>query len=201
MKVIEAPGQALGADGRETRRGLKLSGPGVLEAIREVIAVAGTVKAKAAGTSMWPTIRDGSLVTLIRVDRSIRPGQIVLIDWNGRPVLHRVERVVGDLVHTIGDACTDPDPPTSFADVVALATSVADNRGEITLTGSWRHGVRSWTLYVAARLRLALARGWRRVRRAHATRVPSFESTKTELFENGRAAPPGAATRDRRANR
>jgi hypothetical protein len=201
MKVGGAPVGALGADGPETGRGLKLSGPGVLETIREVIAVAGTVKARAAGTSMWPTIPDGSLVTLIRLDRSIRPGQIVLIDWNGMPVLHRVERVVGDLVHTIGDACTDPDPPTSFADVVALATSVADNRGEITLTGSWRHGIRSWTLYAAAGLRLALARRWRWLRRDHVTPTPSLISTMTQLYENESSATPGAAPRDERSNR
>lgn len=193
--------RTFGTDGSETGRGLRLSGPGVLETIREVIAVAGTIKASAAGTSMWPTIPDGSLVTLIRLDRSIRPGQIVLIDWNGMPVLHRVERVVGDLVHTIGDACTDPDPPTSIADVVALATSVADNRGEITLTGSWRYGIRSWTLYVAAGLRLALARRWRSVRRAHVTRKASRGSTMTQRYERESSATPGAAARNRRSIR
>lgn len=176
--------------------GLRLTGPGVLELIREVIEVAGTVRARAAGVSMWPTIRDGSLVTLVRVDPlAIRPGQIVLVDRNGFPVLHRVLRIAGHHVHTIGDACIDADPPTMFPDVVALATSVSDHRGEITLTGSWRYGFRSWTLYAVGEVRLALARRWRRVRRAHITRTSSLGST-THRYENRSSATPGAEPRN-----
>lgn len=184
MTVDSARVTAQGGDSRDGGRGLKLSGPGVLEAIREVIAVAGTVRARAAGTSMWPTIPDGSLVTLVRLDRSIRRGQIVLIDWNGMPVLHRVQRVVGEMVHTIGDACIDPDPPTTLADVVALATSVSDNRGEITLAGSWRHGTRSWMLYAAAGVRLFLARRWRWLRRVRETQTRSPNSATAQDYVN-----------------
>lgn len=186
---------APGANGTEVGKGLKLSGPGVLEAIREVIAVAGTVRARAAGSSMWPTIPDGSLVTLVRLDRSLRPGQIVLIAWNNMPVLHRVLRVTGDMVHTIGDACIDPDPPTRFADVVALATSVANKRGEITLTGSWRHGTRSWMLYAAAGVRLAFARRWRWLRRVRETRTHSLNSAAAQDHVNENSAMHRADTR------
>lgn len=196
MTVNSARVTAQGGDSRDGGRGLKLSGPGVLEAIREVIAVAGTVRARAAGTSMWPTIPDGSLVTLVRLDRSIRRGQIVLIVWNGMPVLHRVQRVVGEMVHTIGDACIDPDPPTTLADVVALATSVSDNRGEITLTGSWRHGIRSWTLYAAGGARLAVARRWRWLRRVHVTRTLSLSSKMTQGHANENSASRRVARRD-----
>lgn len=165
--IGETTREAADVSGVAASIGLKLDGPGVLEVVREVLAVAGTVRARAAGRSMWPTVRDGSVVTLIRLESTVRPGQVVLMDWNGLPVLHRVLRVEGDLVHTIGDACVYPDAPTRLADVLALAITVRDNRGMITLTGSRSHGMRSWTLYIAGRWRLALARRWRRLRRSH----------------------------------
>lgn len=144
--------------------GLKLAGPGVLAVVRETIALAGTARVRAAGMSMWPTIGDGSLVTLAPLPSTLRPGQIVLVDWGGTPVLHRVVRVARDAVYTAGDACLQPDPPTELARVYALATSVSDQRGTITLTGSWNLGARSWLLYAAARARLGVARGWRRLK-------------------------------------
>ncbi len=167
--IAEAGQAAADVNGAKAGIGLKLTGPGVLEVVREVMAIAGTVRARAAGGSMWPTIRDGSVVTLIPLETKVQPGQVVLMDWGGLPVLHRVLKIDRDLVHTIGDACVDPDLPTQLADVVALATTVSDDRGVITLTGSWRHGIRSLTLYISGRWRLALARRWRRLRRLYDT--------------------------------
>ena len=142
--------------------GLKLSAKDVLTVVREVLTIAGSVNVRAAGMSMWPTIGDGSIVTLIPPPATVRPGQIVLMDWGGRPVLHRVVRIAGGMIHTTGDACIDPDPPTALDRVCALATSVSDSRGVITLTGSWKLGARSWLLFAGARARLGLARVWRR---------------------------------------
>ena len=150
----------------EQIRSLKLSGPGVLEVVREMISETGTVRVRAAGTSMWPMIPDGAIVTLVRLEGPVRPGQIVLMDWGGVPVLHRVLRAVEGAVYTMGDSCLDPDPPTDLPAVLALATAVADRRGVITLVGSWSHGIRSWFVYLGGRGRLALARRWRGLRRS-----------------------------------
>ena len=164
---VPAPRQVPDVAGAGDRTGgLKLDGPGVLSVVREAIALAGTARVRAAGMSMWPTIGDGSLVTLVPRPSGLRPGQIVLIDWGGTPVLHRVVRVAQDTVYTAGDTCLQPDPPTELARVCALAISVSDHRGVITLTGSWNLGARSWLLYFGARARLSVARGWRRLKHA-----------------------------------
>jgi hypothetical protein len=147
----------------DDRAGFKLSGSAALEVVREAIAVAGSARVRAAGMSMWPTLADGSLVTVIARPSAVRPGQIILMDWGGRPVLHRVVRVAGDVVQTAGDACLELDPPTPIDRVHALAIAVSDERGVVTLVGSLRHGVRSWLRYAHARTRLMLARRWRRV--------------------------------------
>jgi hypothetical protein len=136
----------------------------VVAVVREVLAISGTVRVRAAGGSMWPTILDGSLVTLVPPPNRLSVGQVILADWDGAPVLHRVVRVTGGTIVTAGDSCLDPDPPRSINDVCALATAVTDRRGTITLTGTWDHGARSLGLYLAARGRLALARGWRKTR-------------------------------------
>ncbi len=154
------------ADAPEQTHSLKLAGPGVLEVVREMLSETGTVRVRAAGTSMWPMIPDGAIVTLVRLEAPVRPGQIVLMDWGGVPVLHRVLRVVEGAVYTMGDSCLDPDPPTDLPAVLALATAVADRRGVITLVGSWSHGIRSWFIYLGGRGRLELARRWRGLRRS-----------------------------------
>ncbi len=143
---------------------LNLDRPEVLLVVREVIGVAGTARVRAAGMSMWPTIGNGSLVALAPVPERLRIGQIVLMDWGGRPVLHRIVRLDSATVYTAGDACLEPDPPTSRDRICAVATSVSDGRGVVTLTGSWSLGLRSWLLYAALRSRLGLARAWRRLR-------------------------------------
>jgi hypothetical protein len=152
------------ASGSSGATGLKLTGPGVLSIAREAIAVAGSVRVRASGMSMWPTIHDGSLVTLVEVRSEVRPGQIVLVDWGGNPVLHRVVKIDQGALYTAGDACLELDPPTSLDKVCALATSLSDDRGVVTLTGSLEHGMRSWAYYSGSRMRLALARGWRRLK-------------------------------------
>ena len=160
-----APRQAPSVARAEDRAGgLKLNGPGVLSVVREAISLSGTARVRAAGMSMWPTIGDGSLVTLVPLSSGLRSGQIVLIDWGGTPVLHRVVKVSQGAVYTAGDACLQPDPPAELTRVCALAISVTDQRGIITLTGSWSLGPRSWMFYFGARARLSAARGWRRLR-------------------------------------
>ena len=158
------PGLAIGAAGIPSGR-LSLDRPDVVPVVREVLSVAGSARVRAAGMSMWPTIENGSLVTVRPLPERLRIGQVILMDWGGRPVLHRIYRLDRDTVYTIGDACLEPDPPTRRADVCALAVAVSTERGHVTLIGSWEFGARSWLVYVASRSRLAMARAWRRLRR------------------------------------
>ena len=145
--------------------GLSLSRPAVLELVREVVGNGGGIRVRAAGRSMWPTVPDGALVELAPLPARLPRGRIVLLDWNGTAVLHRVRRVRDDVVETQGDACLDRDPPTPRERIVAMAVSVEHEGRLSSANGSWRWGPVAWLRFVGARARLAGARLWRAVRR------------------------------------
>lgn len=152
--------------GVDTDRGLSLSRPGVLELVREVVGVGSGIRVRAAGTSMWPTVPDGAVVELGGMPRRLRRGQIVLLDWKGTAVLHRLVAVRRQEVETCGDACIDRDPPTPREHVVAVARSVEVGGDVVPLIPSLDWGVVAWMRFVRARGRLAAARVWRAIRRS-----------------------------------
>ena len=81
-----------------------------LEMLRDALRDGRAIDIKAFGFSMWPRIKDG---TLVRVEpcsgRRVRPGDVVLFERPGRFVLHRVLRVSGSRLLLKGDACFDVD--------------------------------------------------------------------------------------------
>ena len=63
------------------------------------------------GDSMRPLIRRGrDHVTIVPIDRAVRKGDVVLFCGGpGRFVVHRVCKINGDRVQTLGDNCMAPD--------------------------------------------------------------------------------------------
>jgi GNAT superfamily N-acetyltransferase len=168
----QGPMRLRGIAGSEGERGLVLSRPGVLELVREVVSRGGTIRVRAGGSSMWPTIADRALVEVGPLSDDLRTGQIVLADWEGNAVLHRIVEVDGASVTTCGDACVDSDPAIPRERVIARAIAVESAAGMTTLTGSARLGAVSWVRFARARARLAMARvwrGWRRRLAGHGT--------------------------------
>ncbi len=86
---------------------------------REHLAAGRPLRARAHGLSMWPCLRPGALVTVEPLGaRPPRRGDVVLADFGGRLVLHRVLRVAGDRLWLKGDARPSGDPPVAAGAVL-----------------------------------------------------------------------------------
>ncbi|MEM1694817.1 MAG: S24/S26 family peptidase [Ignisphaera sp.] len=79
-----------------------------------------------SSSSMDPTIPLGSIVIGIRDEPRI--GSIVVLDINGRLVMHRVVYMNSTHVVTKGDACLENDPPTPLKNILCVV--VYHIRGE-----------------------------------------------------------------------
>lgn len=64
------------------------------------------------GESMRPLIRRGrDPVTIVPLQRPLRRGDVVLFTLgDGRYVVHRLWKIQGDRVQTLGDHCANPEP-------------------------------------------------------------------------------------------
>jgi nickel-type superoxide dismutase maturation protease len=56
-----------------------------------------------AGKSMAPRLRPGQLLLASPVYRRLRPGQVVIIEHDGKEKVKRIERIADDGVFVIGD--------------------------------------------------------------------------------------------------
>lgn len=101
-----------------------LDGARLLELARGVMEQGGEMWIVVTGHSMQPMIRPGDRV-LLGPEQSIRPGAVVLANADGKPVLHRVARVSGDVVVLRGDALQADDGPIRLGDVVGSVRAVS----------------------------------------------------------------------------
>lgn len=89
------------------------------------------------GTSMQPLIRrNRDLVTIapLAEGRDLLPGDIVLFEQPaGRFVCHRVRRVDGGRVQTLGDNCWNPDAWMTREQVLGLAVNVERGQRVVAL--------------------------------------------------------------------
>ena len=93
------------------------------------------------GGSMYPLIRRmQDYVTVHPLDRKIRKGDIVLFKRaDGRHVVHRVRRIKGQAVCTMGDNCALPDREITADCVLGYITRI--ERGKRTINADtflWR---------------------------------------------------------------
>lgn len=91
------------------------------------------VTLKLDGGSMRPLIRkQQDSVTVVPVFRPLKKGDIVLfVRIDGAYVIHRVWKIKGETVTTLGDACVDFDAPMSVFQVWGIA--VREERNGKTL--------------------------------------------------------------------
>lgn len=91
------------------------------------------------GDSMRPLIRRGrDRVTIVPLDREIRKGDVVL--FRGGPkryVVHRIWKIEGGRVQTLGDNCLYPDPWMPREDVWGFVVKVERDGRSFRLDGRW----------------------------------------------------------------
>ena len=74
------------------------------------------------GDSMRPFIRRGKdPVTIVPLKRELMIGDVVLFELAGRYVVHRVWKLQGSRVRTLGDNCWNPEPWFPQEQVLGLA--------------------------------------------------------------------------------
>ena len=81
------------------------------------------------GNSMLPLIRKGiDPVTIIPLQRPLKRGDVVLFTTaEGMYIVHRVWKIRGNCVQTLGDRCVHPDPWIPQDQVLGLASGFSRN--------------------------------------------------------------------------
>ena len=137
------------------------------EVIEEALTTGATVRFRAEGTSMRPTIRDGEALSIAAVspDEVVR-GDVLLCRHDTRVLAHRVVGVTGRGTHRVfqlrGDAKAACDAPVGEHDVVGKVIAIHRNGRLVGLNDR------------AARLR--------RMARTAASRVKSFAVSTTTIL-------------------
>jgi len=126
----------------------------------EALRSCGTVRVKARGASMLPSIWPGDLLTVHSVTQDeVIPGDIVLVLRNQRCFIHRlVDRQPQEncvVLATRGDAMPDNDPPIAATELIGRV--VAIHRGNRSFVPNRRvslfHSVVAWVLCRSDRVR------------------------------------------------
>lgn len=110
-----------------------------------------TVTIRLDGDSMRPLIRrNRDAVTIQPLTRPLKRGDVVLFrSSTGQYVIHRVWKLRGQFVQTLGDNCWNPDPWMDAGQVLGIVVSVKRN-------------ARAWNLNT--RLSRTLGRIWMALR-------------------------------------
>lgn len=84
------------------------------------------------GNSMMPLIRRGKdPVTIVPLQHPLRIGDVVLITTGAeRYVVHRIWKIRGEDIRTLGDNCVNPDPWIQMDHVLGQAVYYSRNHGK-----------------------------------------------------------------------
>ena len=87
------------------------------------------VKLTPQGSSMLPFIRGDVDSVILQKPNGYRVGDIVMVKYQGRYVLHRIIRVEGDTVVTMGDGVVDVKEVVDKSSVMATVTEIVKANG------------------------------------------------------------------------
>lgn len=109
---------------------------GVLQFRRDFLRASGVSPINAAivtarGTSMEPTIRDGSVLLLNRADREPRAGNIYAFSWDGEMLVKRFQKVANTW-HAVSDNADKQEHP----DIIINGESIAVIQGRAIWMGA-----------------------------------------------------------------
>lgn len=154
-------GRWAGTDGRRGAASANIDAR-MFNAVRHLTAADQEVWITVTGRSMEPTLRHGDRVLLRASRSSLRSGRVVLSEFRGRVVLHRVIRAGAESVTMAGDSCRAADPPVPHSAVIAEAVAVQTSRGVVPLRPTLRFGVARLLPYLRTTVSQKLRRArWR----------------------------------------
>lgn len=133
-----------------------LSPEALLELVRGVVSARGSVWIRVTGISMNPLIREGDSVLLAPLSRGPRRGDVLFLDIESRPLLHRVRCIRGGEVVTRGDAALTDDSPASANACVARALAVRRGSVTVALAPTLEFGLKAVLWSVAWAVRTSL---------------------------------------------
>ncbi len=118
---------------------------------RELLARGQSVRYRARGRSMWPTILDGDRLTLAPLVDAIRLGDVVFLPTDDFGLAHRVVARVGDRYCLKGDARIRPDGWHRAQAFTARVVHIDRGGRSVPLRRGWAAAAAGW-LQSAARL-------------------------------------------------
>lgn len=111
-------------------KGIELSSSQLASASRDLLALGYSVRFRAKGKSMEPTIMADDLLTVEPIENgNIRLGDVVMIvSGQGRSIVHRVvslhRGVEGELIQTCGDNASVKDDPVEKEQVLGKIVEI-----------------------------------------------------------------------------
>ena len=133
-----------------------LSPEALIELVRGVVSARGSVWIRVTGISMNPLIREGDSVLLAPLSRGPRRGDVLFLDIERRPLLHRVRRIHGGELVTRGDATLTDDAPASTDACVARALAVRRGPVTVALAPTLEFGLKALLWFAAWAVRTSL---------------------------------------------
>ena len=139
---------------------LPLSNLGQLELLRGMMERGSPLRTRVRGSSMYPLIRDGDLVTIAPVgEHAPRTGDVVafVVPGSGRLAVHRVTASTDRGWVVRGDGCSEGDGMVTDADMLGRVVRVERGGRDVYFGGG---ALGSWTARLS---RMGLLVGLKRV--------------------------------------
>lgn len=121
-----------------------------------------TVKTRLDGVSMQPLIRKGrDTVTIAPLHRPLKRGDVVLFyRADGAYVVHRLRRITGETLVTLGDNCWREDAPIPARRVLGIAVQAQRGKRTFSLDTPLSRGLgRCWMACHGLRIMYRRGRG------------------------------------------
>lgn len=128
----------------------------------EVLRESGTLRLRATGSSMLPSIWPGDVLNIQKREmKEIAVGETAVFFPSGHVTAHRVVSHSGNFIVTQGDTVPQPDPPVTAENLVGVVVSI-ERSGKVFASALRLSLVARWTAAVLRRSDLA-TRAWLRV--------------------------------------
>jgi len=113
----------------------------------EILRTIGQARLPVTGISMLPVMWPGDLLEIERRDpATMQRGDVVVFRRDGRLVVHRVLRNVGNQLLTRGDHLTRPDAPVPHSEVLGCVLAVERGSRRLDPRLTVRRRTLSWLL-------------------------------------------------------